>query len=97
MTEILDKRQTPPPTQGLRHYLPARELEVRQESEGSGPVTFGGYAILWDEETEIRDWLGSFIEVFVKGAFAKTIAERGPEGNGAIKFMLQPGVSMAMI
>ncbi len=30
----------------------------------------------------IRDWLGFCTEVFVRCAFKKTIAERGPEGNG---------------
>jgi HK97 family phage prohead protease len=95
MSEIAEKRKAPPKT-GVRHYAPARDLEVRQEGE-NGTATFGGYAILWEDPTEILDWLGSFTEVFVRGAFKKTIAERGPKGNGQIKFMRQHGLDSFVI
>ncbi len=91
----LEKRKAPPKT-GVRHYAPAQDLAIRQEGENGG-VTFGGYAILWDDETEIYDWLGSFTEVFTRGAFKKTISERGPKGNGQIKFMRQHGFDSFVI
>lgn len=95
MVVISDDRKQPPPTKGLRHYVPARELEVRaaqdEQGEGTNSAIFSGYAILWDEETLIYDWIGSFTEVFTRGAFKKTIAERGPLGNGQVKFMRQHG------
>ncbi len=92
---VADKRKAPPKT-GVRHYAPAQDLAIRAETEGGG-VTFGGYAILWDDETEIFDWLGSFTEVFKRGAFAKTARERGPKGNGQIKFMRQHGFDSFVI
>lgn len=76
-----EEKRRQPPSKGLRHYVPARELEVcavqDEQAEGTSSVTFAGYAILWDEPTTIYDWIGSFTDVFVWGAFKKTIAERG--------------------
>ena len=95
MSEVAEKRKAPPKT-GVRHYAPAQDLAIRQEGENGG-VTFGGYAILWDDETEILDWLGSFTEGFKRGAFKKTAAERGPKGNGQIKFMRQHGFDSFVI
>lgn len=84
------KRKSPPST-GVRHYSPVAELEIRQEQAG-GSVTFAGYAIRWDSPTTIRDWLGSFTEVFKRGAFLRTISERGPNGNRQIKLLTQHGM-----
>lgn len=90
MTEVVKLRDAPPST-GIRHYTPVTDIEVRQHEEGD-TVTFGGYAIVWDSPTLIRDWMGSFTEVFTRGAFAKTIAERGPTGNRQIKLLTQHGL-----
>lgn len=88
MSEVVEKRKAPPKT-GIRHVTPVQNLEVRAVEDGSGNARFSGYAILWDDPTTIYDWLGSFTEQFRKGAFSKTIAERGPQGNGQIKFLRQ--------
>lgn len=64
-------------------------VEVRSVGE-DGAVTFGGYAVKWDQPTVIRDWWSDYIEVFRRGSWTKTIAERGAKsagGNGAIKLM----------
>lgn len=95
MTEITEKRRQPPKT-GLRRDVPLRGLEIRQEGDG-GLATFSGYGVLWDDPTEIFDFFGSFTERFQKGAFAKTIAERGPKGNGQIKFMRQHGMDSFVV
>ena len=76
----------PPASTGVRHLTPATGIEVREVADSSG-ATFSGYAIRWDSPTTIYDWLGSFTEVFRKGAFGKTVRERGPGGNGQIKFL----------
>ncbi len=89
MTEIANaqrQKKRQPPKMGIRHYVPARDLEVRQEAD-DGSVTFSGYGVLFDDPTEIRDFFGSFTEVFKRGAFLKTISERGPQGNGQIKLL----------
>jgi HK97 family phage prohead protease len=86
MTEAAVKREAPP-TKGIRHIAPARDIEIREDGGEAGGVTFAGYAVLFDDPTTIYDWLGSFTERFARGAFKKTIAERGPQGNGQIKFL----------
>jgi HK97 family phage prohead protease len=95
MTGAAVKREAPP-TQGIRHIAPAGDLEVRQESE-NGTATFAGYVVRWGDEATIHDWLGTFTERFVKGAFLKTVAERGPQGNGAIKFFRQHGFETSTV
>lgn len=92
MTETANKRprSVAPPKSGIRHMSPVRDLEIRQEGK-NGSATFSGYAVRWDDEAEIWDWLGTFTERFQPGAFVKTIAERGPEGNGQIKFFRHHG------
>jgi HK97 family phage prohead protease len=45
-----------------------------------------GIAMPWDSPTGIRDMTGAYTEVFRRGAFARTIAERGP---GKVKFLAQ--------
>lgn len=71
--------------------VPTIEPSVELRSVGEdGSVTFGGYAVKWDEPTVIRDWWSDYVEVFRRGSWSKTIAERGAKsagGNGAIKLM----------
>lgn len=56
----------------LIRAVPA-DLEVRGDGR-----TVVGLAVPFDRPTEIADWSGRYREVFRKGAFARTIAERGP-------------------
>ena len=57
---VADKRKAPPTT-GVRHYAQAHDLSVRQEG-ANGSVRFSGYAIRFDDPTEIFDWLGEGAE-----------------------------------
>ena len=57
------------------------EIAERLREGEDGPAIFSGCAIRWDEPTMIYEWLGYFTEVFVRGAFKKTIVERRPEGS----------------
>lgn len=57
--------------------LSSDELEVRAAADGDG-LTVSGYVARFDEEVEIEDWLGVYLEVIQRGAFARTLTERGP-------------------
>jgi HK97 family phage prohead protease len=48
-------------------------MEVRSEGR-----TIYGIAVPFDQPTQVRDMAGPYMEVFRYGAFARTIAERGP-------------------
>jgi uncharacterized protein len=50
------------------------DLEVRSGGDGR---TLVGLAVPFDIETEVDDGRGSYREVFRRGAFAKTVRERG--------------------
>ena len=56
----------------LTRIIAPVELEIRGDGR-----TVAGIAVPFDTPAEIRDGPGSFVEVFRKGAFEKTIAERG--------------------
>ncbi len=75
-----------PKTRGARHVSDVgaygSPLEVRSAASGSDAVVFSGYGALFDAETVIRDWFGTYTEVVRRGAFTKTIAERGTKANG---------------
>lgn len=58
----------------------AADLEVRGDGR-----TVVGIAVPFDTPTKIRTPGGSFVESFVRGAFTRTIAERGDR----VKFMAQ--------
>ena len=58
------------------------DLEVRSDGDGR---TVAGIAVPYDDPVEIRTGLSTFTEVFRRGAFAKTISERGP---AKVKFLL---------
>ena len=85
MTELAEM-STAPPRKGLRAYVPSQNFEVRETEGTEDSVEFEGYAIRWEEVADIGGFFFSFREKFRKGAFKKTIAERGPQGNGQIKF-----------
>ena len=55
------------------------DLEVRGDGR-----TVVGIACPFDAPTEIRDGSGRYVERFKRGAFARTIRERGP---GKVKFL----------
>ena len=52
-------------------------IEVRAASDGDG-LTLSGYIARFGEVSEIEDWLGVYTEEIKRGAFARTLAERGP-------------------
>jgi HK97 family phage prohead protease len=64
----------------LTRAIPA-DLEIR----GDDGRTVVGIAVPFDSPTEINDWEGRYAETFKRGAFARTIAERG----GRVKFLAQ--------
>lgn len=53
------------------------EFEFRAAPDGDG-LSVSGYIAKFGERTMIEDWLGSYTEEIKRGAFARTIAERGP-------------------
>lgn len=52
--------------------------EERSGEDGSTGRTLEGYAAVFNEDTPIRSWEGSFNERIAPGAFKKTLAERTP-------------------
>lgn len=52
-------------------------IEVRAADDGDG-LTLAGYIARFGEETVIEDWMGNYTEEIKRGAFARTLAERGP-------------------
>lgn len=62
------------------------DLEVRSGGDGR---TVSGIAVPFDEEADI----GAYLEVFRRGAFERTIAERGP---GRVKFLAAHGRDQAL-
>ena len=56
----------------------AGTLELRHDPDGEGDGrTLVGLAVPYDAELEVSDWWDDYTEVFRKGAFAKTISDRG--------------------
>ena len=53
------------------------EFEFRAADDGDG-LTVSGYIAKFGTRTVIQDWLGEYTEEIQRGAFAKTLAERGP-------------------
>lgn len=54
-------------------------FELRNDSETDGDgLTFSGYAAVFNQDTEINSWEGTFNERIRPGAFRKTIRERTP-------------------
>ncbi len=88
------EEENPPelPRHHLRAEVSASGLEVREAGEAEDgdddSVEFEGYAIRWSDEAVIGFFF-RFRERFKRGAFKKTIRERGPGGNGQIKLLRQ--------
>lgn len=62
--------------EGLERSVP---FNVRSEDDSeSDGLTLEGYAAVFNQETEINSWEGSFVETIAQGAFKKTIRERTP-------------------
>ena len=55
----------------VRHFA---DLSIRADGDGR---TVSGVAVPFDTVTKVRDWEGTYDEVFRNGSFAKTIEERG--------------------
>jgi len=53
------------------------EFEFRADQSGDG-LTVAGYIARFNQPTEITDFLGTYMEQIQPGAFARSIAERGP-------------------
>lgn len=51
-------------------------FEVRADASGDG-LTLAGYIARFGEPTPISDWLGDYTEELKRGAFARTLVERG--------------------
>ncbi|RGP48446.1 hypothetical protein AWH04_13265 [Rhodococcus erythropolis] len=58
--------------------LITRSVEFRSATEPGDGLTLEGYAAVFNQDTEISSWEGTFSERIVKGAFTKTLAERTP-------------------
>jgi HK97 family phage prohead protease len=66
----------------MLHRQFTADLEVRAGGDGR---TVHGIAVPFDMPTEIREFWETYTEIFDRGAFAKTIAERGDK----VKFLYQ--------
>ncbi len=53
------------------------DFEFRESAGGDG-LTISGWVARFGEPVEIEDWAGHYVEEIKRGAFAKTLAERGP-------------------
>lgn len=53
------------------------EFEFRADQSGDG-LSVSGYIARFNQPTEIQDFLGRYVEQIKPGAFARSIAERGP-------------------
>lgn len=72
---------------GLRFLGEQESVNIMEMDDKK--ARWSGYALKWDDVANIRDFFFSYHEQFVRGAFKKTIEERGPQGNGAIKLLRQ--------
>lgn len=63
--------------------LITRATPVDLEVRGTSGRTVCGICVPFDEPTEIRDYEGTYSETIVRGAFARTIAERADK----VKFL----------
>lgn len=53
-------------------------FEIRSDSDTGDGLTLSGHAAVFNAQTEIDSWEGSFFESIAPGAFRKTIRERTP-------------------
>lgn len=74
-----------------RSFRVGQQLRADDVEGGSG-LHFTGYATVWDEPYELRDWWGdTYSEVMRRGCFAKSLAE-----NADVRFLLNhSGIPLA--
>jgi HK97 family phage prohead protease len=58
----------------VRHYG-ISDIEVREEGDDTGAVTFTGYASVFNHDYEVYDSFGKFTERLAPGAFTRTLTE----------------------
>jgi len=58
--------------------LTVRSAEFRATGDESDGRTLEGYAAVFNAETQIRSWEGTFAEVIAPGAFTRSLNERKP-------------------
>lgn len=59
--------------------LITRAVEFRSSDADPGDgLTLSGYAAVFNQDTEISSWEGTFTERIAKGAFSKTLREKTP-------------------
>ncbi|WP_075833772.1 MULTISPECIES: HK97 family phage prohead protease [unclassified Rhodococcus (in: high G+C Gram-positive bacteria)] len=58
--------------------LITRSVEFRSAAEPGDGLTLEGYAAVFNQDTEISSWEGTFSERIAKGAFVKTLREKTP-------------------
>lgn len=58
--------------------LITRAVEFRSDADPGDGLTLSGYAAVFNQDSEISSWEGTFTERIAKGAFTKTLAERTP-------------------
>lgn len=74
-----------------RSFRVGQQIRADDVEGGSG-LHFSGYATVWDEPYELRDWWGdTYSEVMRSGCFAKSLAE-----NADVRFLLNhTGIPLA--
>lgn len=55
-----------------------RVSEFRAEKSAGDGLTIEGYGAVFNQPTQIVDWLGEYVERIKPGAFKRTLAARGP-------------------
>lgn len=73
MTHVLDRTART----GLDLCVRSYDFDIRSAADGDG-LTLEGYAAVFNSPTRIRDHLGDFDEVVLRGAFTRSLAERTP-------------------
>lgn len=58
--------------------LITRAVEFRSDADPGDGLTLSGYAAVFNQDTEISSWEGTFTERIAPGAFKKTLSERTP-------------------
>lgn len=61
----------------IRELRTVSGVEIRASTTGEEKKTIGGYALRYNQETKIIDWIGDeFLEEFAQGAFDESIQSR---------------------
>lgn len=70
----VEKKEEPMSERHTRDY----DFTIQRADDESDGLTLEGYASVFNQPAEIRDWLGSYTETIAPGAFTKTLSERTP-------------------